>query len=124
MKRADARNPTNRDILTRQPDYWAVIPGCKLRKTVERKRGERLRHVLLIFNFPFAPEDFPHGGLRSRTASQNPVLWRLIIDPLEQAPDSVAAATAAELCGWVLKNIQLPPELRARLREAREKRQT
>ena len=95
----------------------------QLRKTVDRKRGERLRHVFLNFNFPFAPEEYPHDELPSRSSSQYPVLWRFIIEPLEQAPHSDAATRAAELYRWVLENIQLPPELKARLCEAEAKRQ-
>ena len=45
-------NWTHRDILTQQPDRWDVIAGCKLKRTVDEKRGERLRSVFLKFNFP------------------------------------------------------------------------
>ena len=61
--RPGTSNWTYRDILTNQSHYWAVITGCKLRKTSDGKRGERLRDVLLRFNFPFAPEDFPRGPM-------------------------------------------------------------
>ena len=32
-------NLTNRDVLTRQPEYWAVSPVCKLEKTAAGRRA-------------------------------------------------------------------------------------
>ena len=121
-RRPGKRNPTNRDILATQPEYWSVSSGCKLEKTARGRRGERLREVLLKFNFPFAPDDFPHGTTTLGTAWHNPVLARSILKPLESAPDSRAATTAAELCGWVLENIKLPPVVAGQLRQAMPKR--
>ena len=117
-RRPGKQNPTHRDVLAKQPEYWSVFPGSKLEKTADGKRGDRLREVLLRFNFSFAPDDFPHGTMRSGTASHNPVLARSILKPLESAPDSRAAATAAELCGWVLDNIKFPPDVTEQLRQA------
>lgn len=121
-RRAGKRNPTHRDILAKQPEYWSVFPGSRLEKTAGGKHGDRLREVLLGFNFPFAPDDFPHGTMRSGTASRNPVLARSVLKPLGSAPDSRAAATAAELCGWVLDNIKLPPDVAEQLRQAMPER--
>ena len=73
---------------------------------------------------PFATDDVQHRGLRSGTASQNPVLRRSILVPLEQAPDSDAAAMAAEICDWVLENIYLPGDVKRQLRDARSQRKT
>ena len=115
-------NLTNRDVLTRQPEYWAVSPVCKLEKTAAGRRGERLRDVLLKFNFPFAPADFEHGTMSTRMASRNPILARSILEPLHRAPHSNAAATAAELRDWVLNNIHLPGDVKSQLRDARAKR--
>lgn len=121
-RRPGKRNPTHRDILAKQPEYWSVSPGCKLEKTARGNRGKRLRDVLLKFNFPFAPDDFAHGTMRSGTASHNPVLARSILNPLASAPDSRAATTAAELCEWVRENIKLPPDVAEQLRQAMPKR--
>ena len=121
-QRPNRKNPTHRDLLTRQPNEWTVSLACKLEKTASGKRGERLREVLLTLNLSFAPDDFRHGCLRSRTAAQIPVLERSILKPLEGAPDSDAAAMAAEVCDWVIKNIQLPKEVEAQLRDVRAKR--
>ena len=117
--RPGTSNWTYRDILTQQPDYWSVIVGCKLKKTSEGKRGEPLRDVLLTFNFPFAPDEFPHGRMRSRTSSQNPVLWRSILDPLQRAPDGPTRTTATQLRDWVLEKIPLPKDVAKELRQAR-----
>ena len=119
--RPGTSNWTHRDILTQQSDYWAVITNCKLRKTSDGKRGERLRDIFLKFNFPFAPKGFGHGRMPSRTSSQNPVLWRSIIEPLERAPDTPTAKTAAALRDWVLDNIQLPNDMAERLHNAKPK---
>lgn len=121
-KRPGRMNPTHRDILTKQPEWWTVSSACKLEKTVSGKRGERLREVLLNLNVPFASDDFPHGSLRSRTASQNPVLARSILTPLDQAPNSKSASMALKVCDWVLDNIQLPTEVKKQLRAAKAKR--
>ncbi len=119
--RLGTSNWTHRDILTQQPNRWAVIASCKLRKTLDGKRGERLHDVFLRFNFPFAPKGFPHGRMPSRTSSQNPVLWRSILEPLERAPDTATAATPAALRDWVLDNIQLPNHIERQLRDAKPK---
>ena len=121
-RRPAKRNPTHRDILAKQPEYWSVSSVSNLEKTASGRRGDRLREVLLKFNFPFAPDDFLHGTMRSGTAFHNPVLARLILEPLKSAPDSRAATTAAELCGWVLDNIKLPPDVVAQLRRAKPER--
>lgn len=118
---AENESLTHRDRLLRQYDCWAVSLQCKLEKTANGERGKRLRHVLLNFNLPFAPKDFPHGRLRTGMAVQNPVLVRSILRPLEEAPESQAAAVAAEVCDWVLANIQLPNDVKEQLREARTK---
>ena len=112
------RNPTHRDILTDQADWWTVSSTCKLEKTADGKRGGRLRDMLLSFNFPFAPKDYAHGRLRIGTASHNPVLARSILNPLERSLDNVSVARAAELCDWVLENIKLPKDVEVQLREA------
>lgn len=115
--RSDGRFLTYRDVLTNQPQHWGIRSG-KLEKTMSGECGERLREVLLNSNFPFAPDDFPHGNLPDRMASQNPVLGHLILRPLEQASESSAVARASELCNWVLENIQLPGEVENQLRQA------
>ena len=117
-RRPGKRNLTNREVLANQPDYWSVSPVSKLERTVDGRRSERLQKVLLKFNFPFAPVDFPHGTMRPGTASHNPVLARSILKPLEATPDSSATTTAAELCRWVLENIKLPPEVKRQLCQA------
>ena len=116
------RRPTHRDILKGQPEWWHISAECLLEKTVRGNRGEKLRKVLLDLNIPFAPQDFAHGSMRSRMASRNPVLVRSILEPLQRAPGSTAAVIAAELCDWVLGNIQLPKDVAAQLRQARPKR--
>lgn len=88
------------------------LPPKPLELTASGGRGERLREVLLKFNFPFAPDDFPHGTMKIGMASHNSVLLRSILAPLGRAPNGTASTTAAELCDWVLANIQLPSRIR------------
>ena len=120
-QRPDKMNLTHRDLLMKQPKVWTVCLTYKLERTAVGKRREQLREVLCNLNLPFAPDDFQHGSLRTGTAAQNPVLGRSILKPLEQAPDSDAAVMAVQICDWVLKNIQLPWEVEAELREASRK---
>ena len=121
-RRPNKANLTHRDVLAKQPECWRVSSTCKLEETADGKRGERLREVLLDLNVRFAPDDFPHGCLRSGTSARIPILGRAILAPFEKAPDSEAAALAAEVCDWTLANIQLPKDVRQQLRNSRAKR--
>ena len=115
------RNLTYRDMLMKQPEQWTLSPSDKLSKTVSGKRGERLREILLSHNFPFAPDDFPHGRLRRNMASQNPVLGRLIINPLQRASDRATANIAVKLTNWAVKNIKVPDDVEKQLQDAKAK---
>ena len=116
--RLDGKNLTYRDILINQPEQGTLTPSDKLSKTVSGKRGERLSEVLLSHNFPFAPDDFPHGRLRRSLAFQNPVLGRFIINPLGQASDRDTANIAVELTNWAVDNIQVPQDVKKQLQDA------
>ena len=120
--RSGTRRPTHRDILAGQPEHWNGFPGCLLEQTVHGDRGANLRKTLLNLNFPFAPADFAHGSMLDRMTSRYPVLEYSIVEPLQRAPNSTSVATAAELCDWVVDNIQLPKDMADRLRQARSKR--
>ena len=120
-QRRNRANLTHRDVLLRQPTEWSVSRLCKLERTAAGERGERLRHVFLNLNLPFAPKDFSHGSLRSGLAAHNPVLGRSILRPLERAPDSQAAEVSVEVCDWVIKNIQLPKDVKQQLLDAATK---
>ena len=115
---ASGRNLTYRDMLMNQPEQWTLSSSGKLVETVSGKRGERLREVLLSHNFSFAPDDFPHGILRRNMASQNPVLGRLIINPLNRASDRATANIAVELKNWVVANIQVPGDVEKQFQHA------
>ena len=110
---------TYRDMLMKQPENWTLSPPDKLSKTISGKRGERLREILLSHNFPFAPDDFTHGGLRRSMASQNPVLGLFIIKPLERASNRAAANIVVELTDWSVKNIQFPKDVKKQLQDAK-----
>ena len=117
--RSDGRNLTYRDMLMKQPEQWTLSSSGKLVQTVSGKRGERLREVLLSHNFPFAPDDFPHGRLRRNMAFQNPVLGRLIINPLERASDRATANIAVDLTNWAVDNIQVPQDVKKQFQDAK-----
>ena len=116
--RLDGKNLTYRDILINQPEQGTLTPSDKLSKTVSGKRGERLREVLLSHNFPFAPDDFPHGRLRRNMAFQNPVLGRFLINPLGRTSDRDTANIAVELTNWAVDNIQVPQDVKKQLQDA------
>ncbi len=115
QKRQGRINSTHREILEKQATKWTVSPTCKLEATANGKRGERLQEVLLNLNLPFAPDDYQHDSLRSTTTASISVLSQSILKPLEQAPDSLAGTLAAEVCDWVIKNIQLPNDVKQQL---------
>ncbi len=117
-QRKNKVNFTHRDILIRQPEKWSVSRLCKLEKTAAGERGERLREVFLNLNLPFAPKDFSHSPLQSGMAAHNSILVRSILRPLERASGSQAAEVSAEVCDWVIKNIQLPKDVKRQLCDA------
>ena len=110
---------TYRDVLIKQPEKWKLSSAGKLEKVISGKFGERLREVLLNHNFPFAPDDFPHSGLRIRMASQNPVLERLVLKRLKRATDRNSAKEAVELSNWAVKNIKVPKGVEKQLQDAK-----
>ena len=116
-------NPTHRNMLAKQVNLWELMPRCRLEQTVNGKRGEHLRDVFLNVNIPFAPDDYDHRGLRSGMAAANPVLARLVLDPLTQPRDSKAVTIATQLCDWVLANIKLPREVARQLEQAKPKQE-
>ena len=118
-RRPNKANLTHRDTLTKQPEFWRILSTCKLEGTVDGKRDERLREVLLNLNVRFSPDDFQHGRLQSGMSATIPVLGRAILDPLEKAPGSEAAALATQVRDWVLANIQLPKDVRQQLRNTK-----
>lgn len=122
MPKTGTRRPTHRDILGQQPEWWNLSADCLLERTERGKRGENLRNVLLNLNIPFAPHNFAHDSMRSRTSSRNPVLVRSVLEPLQRAPGSAAAAIAEELCDWVLDNIHLPKPVATQLCQAKPNR--
>ena len=121
-RRPDTANRTHRDMLAKQPESWRVSSACKLEETVDGKRGEALREVLLNLNVRFAPDDFSHGCLWSGMSAKISILQHAILAPLECVPDSEAGALAAEVCDWTLVNIQLPKDVRQQLSNVRANR--
>ena len=109
---------THRDVLTRQPEHWSSLNG-PLDKVINGGRGEALQRVVLNLNLAFAPEDFDHQPVRGNSAGSNPVLHRRILEPLGWDNPS-ASATAADVCAWVVKNIQLPKAVKKQLEDARK----
>ena len=57
-------------------------------------------------------------------ASHNPVLDRLIIDPLDRASGKATANIAVELANWVGGNIQVPKDVKDQLDDATAKCKT
>lgn len=116
---SEVTNLTYRDKLVKHLKEWKVSSTGKLEKTVDGKRGDLLRELLLNLNFPFAPADFAHSDLRMGMASRNPVLGRLILEPMQQASSSKDAALSVELCNWVLANIKVPKDVKSQLCSAK-----
>ena len=119
--RSDKSNLTHHDVLTRQPEYWSISQNCNLERTIQGKRCNGIRHVLLNLNLPFAPEDYAHESLQAGMAARNSVLARSVLRPLEQEPKSQRATLAAEVCDWVIENISLPCEVKKQLGDAKTK---
>lgn len=119
-ERNGTNNPSNRDILASNPDYWRVAADLPLEKVVAAKGREGLQPIVLNMNIPFAPKDYEHKGLPGRTSARNPVLHRALLDPLQSThltPEQ--RATVSDLRDWVLDNIQLPPEVKQQIRDAK-----
>ncbi len=119
--RPDKNNLTHKDVLTRQPEHWRISQNSNLERTIDGKRCNGVRHVLLNLNLPFAPEDYAHESLQAGMAARNSVLARSVLRPLEQEPNSQRATLAAEVCNWVIENISLPADVKKQLGDARAK---
>lgn len=102
---------TRREFLARNPDYWEKVAGGKLAEAINGSRGKRLQYTTLNHNIPFAPENYRHGRLRTPSASYNPVLLRHVLDPLSGKYSPKAKRIAADICDWVVQNIQLPKDV-------------
>ncbi len=123
---ARSKSVSRRELLARNPKRHDCHFGLPLEKAVSGKRGAELRHVVLNFNFPFAPADYRHdASITLRSASHEPVLLRTIVEPLTtvDAP-SEHRQRAHELRDWTLDNIKLPKALRAQLEALPPKRKS
>lgn len=107
---------TNRELLTRQPDYGNRL-FLPLDKLIDARENCPRRIAALNFNFPFAPSDFVHERMRVSTGSQNPVIGRRILDELP-SNNPVWAAEAIEVARWFLANVQVPPGVRDQIEQA------
>ncbi len=109
---------SRRDLLARNPKWHDSHPGLPLETTMSGKRGAELRHVVLNFNFPFAPANYQHDAtITLRSASHEPVLLRTIIEPLDTVGAPVERRQRAqELRKWALGNIKLPKDVQAQLK--------
>lgn len=96
---------THRDLLTKQPEWWALSPSARLESLVATKGDPALRRVLFELNTLFAPEGFEHGAHRSTMRMSNSVLWREIVKPKQ-----------LQLRDWVIANFDLPKDVEAQLR--------
>jgi hypothetical protein len=103
----------------------AMRPGkhenlqSKLEETMEGKRGEELRHVLLNWNFPFAGDDYPHEMSTFTSAYQNPILMTRLYEPLHCGQSHFGEGD--RLWDWVKTNIFLPKTLIKEIEAERER---
>ena len=111
---------TFREQLKRQADYMPHLVSSRFAKLTDAKASEELRHAALNHNLIFAP-DYDHGDLRCGSSALNPVLGRRILLADEQDAAGARAAETVELADWVIENIALPPNVRSKLLEARNR---
>ena len=79
-----------------------------LEDVIQGNRGKVLRRILLNWNFPFAPTNYKHGGMRYHGFSiVNPVLVRRFLDPLD-AGTPEGDKLADDLWSWAKENVHLP----------------
>jgi len=97
---------TNRELLTRQPEYHAGV-SMPLDVLIRSREESPKRFAALNLNLAFAPSDFQHEPLRSGTSSRNPVIYRRILEPLA-SENAQWAAEGVELARWLLENVQIP----------------
>jgi hypothetical protein len=93
-----------RDRMLMDTDSWKL--RSKLEEFIEGKHGAKLQHVLLNWNFLFAPAGYTHTPIDLHFASRNPVPVRRIIEPIDAGPK--AAAEADLIWQWVQEKIELP----------------
>jgi hypothetical protein len=110
---------TRREAIARKPKRLVSLQS-KLEETMEGKRGEELKKVLLNWNFPFAGDYYPHEGATFMSASQNSILVTRLYDPLDYGTSQFEEAD--KLWEWVKANIQLPSDLKKEIEAERIKR--
>jgi hypothetical protein len=118
-RRPDLPDHSFRQRMTIDTDSWRL--HSRLEEVIDGKRGDRLRDILLNWNFPFAPPNYKHSRLTVRWASRNPVLERCLLDPLEsQYPGN--GEKADRLWEWVKANIHLSKDDKRDLEKLRSER--
>ncbi|MFZ6762171.1 HEPN domain-containing protein [Pseudoroseomonas sp. WGS1072] len=101
------RLPTFNEVLVAQPDFRFALYGLPLDILILAKDNTPLRLAALNLNLSFAPPDFRHMSMQGGSASFNSVIFRHIFEPLAEG-QADAVEEAAELAGWLIRNIQLP----------------
>ncbi len=111
---------TNRDVLTRQPDYQPNSVGSHFEKLIGKKATDAVRQAALKHNLLFAPNDYDHGSLRESFSSSSAVLWRSILSTAQQGKAVAETRETVEVLDWVTANIHLPADVRKQLFDARK----
>jgi hypothetical protein len=100
-------NQTKRERML-QDDPASRNLYSTLEEIIQGKRGRMLRRILLNWNFPFAPTNFKHGGMRYYGFSMtNPVFVRRFLDPLD-AGTPAGDKLADEIWSWAKENVYMP----------------
>ncbi len=97
---------TNREFLAKYPKRGARL-SLPFDKLIDGRNADPKRHTLLNFNFPFAPDDYPHESAHMSAGSENPVILRRIIEPL-QSSNEAWALDGLKVAAWFAANIKVP----------------
>ena len=106
--RPDVPDTSRRDWMQKNPNAFTNL-NSRLEEIMSGKGGVDLTHAALNCNFPFARSGFAHTPIGYVTASQNPVLFRRIYEPLKHGPQHFAETD--QLWEWVQDNIYMPKKV-------------
>lgn len=122
-RRQDAPNDkTFRQMLVEHPKAVLRRVGTKFYDLIGRKGTEAVREAALTHNLPFAPPQFDHGELYNGSSGDNPVLYRRILVYAENGTQSREDALGiAEVCDWLVENVQLSPDVKSQIHAAKTK---
>ena len=109
---------TCRELLSHNPGDWDLSPGLNLEEIAKGHRGRRLSEVLFNENPNFAGREIPDSLVTGKVMGINSILDHYILEPIGKYHGSEKANEAVQLGKWVIDNIHIPKNEKAKIERA------